>query len=292
MTADLRYVSYGKLNLYLEVIGRRPDGYHDIETIFQTVSLSDELRVREHPSGLLLTCSHPDLETGSGNLVIQAARLLQQRTGCRQGARMHLEKRIPVAAGMAGGSGNAAAALTALNHLWGLGLGLAELQSLGLELGSDVPYCLVGGTAAATQRGEALSPLPEADAVWFVLVHPPIEVSAARVYQSGRLEHSPEQPVDGQTPAFRAAIGALAAGNWPDVVFNRMESAVFYDHSHLAEMRDRLLDAGCLAAAMSGSGPTLFGVCATKQEARRVAGRFEDAPTSVVQPVSPGVEAL
>jgi 4-diphosphocytidyl-2-C-methyl-D-erythritol kinase len=287
----LRYTSYGKLNLYLEVLGRRDDGFHNIETIFQTVSLGDELTFQEHASELRLTCSRADLETGSGNLVVRAAALLRERTGCRRGAQIHLDKRLPVAGGMAGGSGNAAAALVALNRLWGLGLSDVELQALGLELGSDVPYCLVGGTAAATGRGEAIVRLPELAQGWFVLVHPQLSVSAASVYRSGRLTYSAEAPTDGRTPAFQAAIDALATHNWPAVVFNRMEGVVFHDHPELAQCRDDLLALGCVAAAMSGSGPTVFGVCLGEQEARDVAARLEGVATSVVRPVQGGVAA-
>lgn len=287
----LRYISHGKLNLYLDVLGRRDDGYHDIETIFQTVSLGDTLTFEEVDAQLRLTCSRPDLETGDGNLVVRAAELLRARTGCRRGARMHLEKRLPVAGGMAGGSGNAAAALVALNRLWELDLSATALDALALELGSDVPYCLVGGTAAATGRGEAITRLPEVTGQWFVLVHPPLAVSAASVYRSGRLGYSTESPVDGRTPAFQAAIAALDAREWPAVVFNRMEAVVFHDHPVLERLRDRLLDLGCTAAAMSGSGPTLFGVCVSEGEALDVVARLGQAVTaSVAQAVPAGVE--
>ncbi len=287
----LRYISHGKLNLYLDVLGRRDDGYHDIETIFQTVSLGDTLTFEEADAQLRLTCSRPDLETGDGNLVVRAAELLRARTGCRRGARMHLDKRLPVAGGMAGGSGNAAAALVALNRLWELDLGATALHALALELGSDVPYCLVGGTAAATGRGEVLARLPEVTGQWFVLVHPPLAVSAASVYRSGRLGHSTESPVAGRTPACQAAIAALGAREWPAVVFNRMEAVVFHDHPVLESLRDRLLDLGCMGAAMSGSGPTLFGVCASEGHALDVVARLGQGVTaSVAQAVPVGVE--
>ncbi len=264
--------SHAKINLYLDVLRRRDDGYHNIETIFQTVSLCDELSFRCESSGrVTLTCSRPDLETGETNLVCRAAALLRRHTGCARGAAIHLEKNIPVAAGLAGGSGNAAAALVGLNALWELGLSDARLQELALELGSDVPYCLTGGLMAGTLRGERLAPLHASHAWWYVLVHPPLAVSTAQAYNHPLLEKNTEPVGDGRTKSFQCAIDALGAGNIAGAVFNRMERPVFAMHPVLAEIKATLLEAGCLAAAMSGSGPTMFGVCGSHDEALRVA---------------------
>ena len=131
-----------KLNLYLRVIGKRPDGYHEIETLFERIDLADELTLEAHPDQLLLTCDDPTLSCGEDNLVLNAARLLRQVSGTMQGARIHLIKRIPIAAGLGGGSSDAAATLVGLNQLWGLGLEPGRLQELGASLGSDVPFFL------------------------------------------------------------------------------------------------------------------------------------------------------
>ena len=286
------YRSYAKINLFLDVLDRRPDGYHNIETIFQTVTLSDSLAFARQEHGIELTCSVPELPTGGDNLVCRAAQLLLELAGVREGARIRLDKEIPVAAGLAGGSGNAAAALVALNELWGLGLGEDELLGMGARLGADVPYCIVGGTVAATGRGDELTPLPPAPPAWFVLLHPPISVSTASVYNSPALAHNLETPVDGRTPTFQRALDALRAGDWARVVFNRMESAVFPGHPELAKGKQRLVDAGCVAAAMSGSGPTLFGVCEDEGQAREVAAAFRDMRVSVVQANPAGVTRL
>ncbi|MBN2311891.1 MAG: 4-(cytidine 5'-diphospho)-2-C-methyl-D-erythritol kinase [Candidatus Hydrogenedentes bacterium] len=284
------WLSYAKINLYLEVLNRRRDGFHNIETLFQSVGLADRLTFQPRPAGLSMTCSTDALECGPGNLVHRAATLLQQYTGCTQGVHVHLDKRIPIAAGLAGGSGNAAATLAALNALWGLGLPAARLRALGLALGSDVPYCIEGGTVAATGRGERLhrlEPLPE---TWFVLVHPPIAVTAREVYTSPVLERSGERPFAGRTASFRRALRALRAGDWPRLVFNRMERPVFALHPELAAIPQRLVDAGCCAAAMSGSGPTCFGVCTSRAGADRAAGAVGEYPASVVASVDSGVE--
>lgn len=290
--AAMLYRSYAKINLFLDVLDRRPDGYTNIETIFQTVSLCDELLVRENSRDIRLSCSNPDLDAGENNLVYKAAVLLKERSQCPLGANIHLEKRIPIAAGLAGGSGDAAAALVALHAFWGLNWPETRLRALALELGSDVPYCTIGGTAAATGRGEMIAPLPEQAQSWMVLAHPPLAVSAGYVYHHPKLARSPESPQNGRTPAFQNAIEALAKGDFPKVVFNRMEVPVFYDHPELERARDLLLELGCIAAAMSGSGPTLFGVCDTKEDADRVAESFRLYPVSVVCTVPCGVEQI
>lgn len=292
MALPLIYRSYAKVNLYLEVLQRRDDGYHNIETIFQTVGLFDELQFVERPTGISLTCTNPELETGEMNLVFRAAMLLQERFDVTAGVHVHLTKNIPIAAGLAGGSGDAAATLVALNVLWDLRLDSEELQRLALELGSDVPYCLVGRTMGATSRGEALFELPPLPPLWFILVHPQIPVSAARVYNSPLLERSNEPAVDGRTASFERALGLLADGALDRMVFNRMETPVFASHPGLDEIKRELLEGGCIAAAMSGSGPTMFGITTSRRKATKIAARFTGVATSVVQNVPRGVERM
>ncbi|GMV98934.1 MAG: 4-diphosphocytidyl-2-C-methyl-D-erythritol kinase [Candidatus Hydrogenedentota bacterium] len=288
----MEYQSFAKINLYLDVLDRRPDGYTNIETIFQTVSLCDHLRIEPGDRELVLQCSMPGLETDNSNLVMKAALALRHATGCEQGATMTLDKHIPVAAGLAGGSGNCAAALAGLNVLWGLGLSLEELREIAVGLGSDVPYCLTGGTVAATGRGEILTPLRPIAKAWFVLVHPPFHVSTAAVYGSPDLARNTETPNRVGTPRFRSVVTGMKEDRMPEVVFNRMESAAFVMHPELAEVKQLLLDRGCLAAAMSGSGPTVFGLCRSEAQAR---GLVEDGlpyPSSVVHSVDTGVRLV
>ena len=193
---------------------------------------------------------------------------------------------------MAGGSGNAAATLVALNELWELRLPPARLNQLALRLGSDVPYCITGGTMAATRRGEQLSALDPLPQMWFVLIHPDVAVSASRVYNSPQLQLSGERPFAGRTKSFRKAIAALGVGDMNALVFNRMESAVFATLPDLARAKERLLALGCTAAAMSGSGPTLFGVCESKRQAVSIADNFLTFKTSVVCSVPMGLERV
>ena len=155
-----------------------------------------------------------------------------------------------------------------------------------------MPYCITGGTVAATRRGEALQSLTPLPLTWFVLIHPDVTVSTARIYASPRLSFTNEKPFAGRTPAFRRAIRRLADGDVAGVLFNRMEGAVFADRPHLAELKDRLVEAGCTNAAMSGSGATVFGVCASRRDARRVAEAFSDCRTTIVSSVPASIEQI
>ncbi len=284
------YRSYGKINLYLDVLDRRPDGFTNIETIFQTIDLWDELRVEAGGEGIEFTCSDAGLCAPEENLVYRAAKLIRERAGVMDGVKIHLDKRLPVAAGLAGGSGNAAAALIALNDLWSLGLSGEALAEMALALGSDVPYCLSGGTVAATGRGEVMEVLPAITPQWLVLVHPPLGITAGHAYGHPMLTRNLDPVVDGKTEAFRGALSRLACGDVAGMIFNRMESGVFHDHPALATIKDRLRDYGCVAGAMSGSGPTVFGLCADEASARRAGEQFDDYKVSVIQTATQGVE--
>lgn len=293
--SSMTWRSYAKINLYLEVLKKRRDVYHNIETIFQTVSLADELTFLDD-TFIHMTCKGETLETGTSNLVYRAAALLKSFSGYSGGARIQLVKNIPVSAGLAGGSGNAAATLIALNKLWDLRLRIPQLLPLARKLGADVSYCMYGGSVAATLRGDCLAPLPPVSGLWFVLVHPPIAVSAAQVYGHSQLGHSEETPFAGRTLGFRKAIRAFAARDMKNVVYNRMEAPVFSASKHLAPIKKHLLEVGCEAAGMSGSGPTIFGVCNSQQQALRVAEKLQQQGmtyrTSVVSTVPVGVERI
>ena len=292
MNTVLRYRSYAKLNLFLEVVSRRSDGYHELETVFQTVGLYDELSFEPEPHDLILEGDSVKMPPGRENIVLQAAKLLSDRYGVNRGARMTLDKRIPVAAGLAGGSGNAAATLIALNELWELGLGDAALHALALELGSDVPYCLVGGTVAATGRGEQLETLPALAPTWFVLVHPRLHMSTAAVFSHLKLKAPATRSGTDPGDAFAACLRALRAGEALSEIYNRLEEVVFVEHPELEAVKQGILDAGCSVAGMSGSGPTLFGICASQADADAVARGFTERSTSVVQNVGAGVERV
>src|SRR5262249_20761994 len=181
-----------KVNLYLEVLGKRADGYHEIETLMVSVSLYDTLVFKEDsPGQFVLRCNRPELSTGPDNLVTRAADLLRRHTGCTRGARVRLAKRIPLAAGLAGGSTDAAAALAGLTRLWHLGLPDEERAALGAQLGSDVAFFFATPAAWCTGRGERVLPTPLPGRLWFVLVCPPFGLSTAEVYRGVKV---PEEP--------------------------------------------------------------------------------------------------
>ncbi len=288
----LVYRSYGKVNLYLDVLNRRSDGYTNIETIFQSVGVADTLRFSLAEEGLTCACDDPSVPTDDSNLVIRAAQALQRGTGAKHGAHIVIEKHIPVAGGMAGGSSNAAATLVALNELWGLGLSAEALGKHAIDLGSDVPFCLRGGTTAATGRGEIFHALPALPETWLLLLTPGVPISAAAMYHHPYLERSLESPLGEHTPAFNRALNALHDGDFARVVFNRLETPAFHEYPDLLLLKERLIDGGCIAAAMSGSGSTLFGVCASKEEADRLAQEDLHCPLLVVPTVPMGIERI
>ncbi|MFN4259876.1 MAG: 4-(cytidine 5'-diphospho)-2-C-methyl-D-erythritol kinase [Gemmataceae bacterium] len=256
-----------KVNLYLEVLGKRPDGYHDIATLMVAVSLYDTLTFKEEASGQIsLTCDHPSLSVGPDNLVVRAAELLQRRSGCRRGASIHLHKRIPLAAGLAGGSSDAASTLMALNQLWGLEWNKGQLVELAAELGSDMPFFFSTPAAWCTGRGEIVQPLTQPRPLHLVLLCPPVEVSTAAVYGRVRL---PRRPLRGE-PARRAftrgdveAIGRC--------LHNRLQPAAEEVCPEIARWRHCLQQLQPVGCALSGSGGSLFALCRDETEAQRLA---------------------
>ena len=257
-----------KVNLALEVLRRRPDGYHEIATVMQTVDLSDRL-ILEDADGLEVRTSAPGVPTDERNLAYRAAVALRDAAGVQRGARITLDKRIPVAAGLGGGSTDAAAVLVGLNRLWGLRWPAAGLEELAVGLGMDVPFFLRGGAALATGRGERLAPLGGA-ALGLVLVNPRFAVSTADMY--GRV--TPSMYSDGRRAReTAAALETRRAGRVAVSLYNGLEVAARAAYPQIGQMQAALVAAGALGAAMSGSGPTVFGVARSWEQARQIRGR-------------------
>ena len=259
-----------KVNLFLEVLAKRPDGYHEIATLMVAVSLYDTLEIKEDASAAVqLQCDDPNVPRGADNLVCRAAVLLQERVRPAQqlcGARVRLRKRIPQAAGLAGGSSDAAAALAGLNAFWQLNLSEPELAALGAELGSDIPFFLSGGAAWCTGRGEHAARLTPGRVLWFVLVCPWIHLGTADVYRGVTVPDTPQSGED-ICNAFMtgdvAAIGRRLHNRLQDVA-ERLCPDVALWQARL----ESLWPAGC---CMSGSGPSLFALCHDQRQAQRVA---------------------
>jgi 4-diphosphocytidyl-2-C-methyl-D-erythritol kinase len=268
-----------KVNLCLDVFDLRPDGYHEVASVMQSLALHDVLALEAVPEGISLQVAGEAVAAGEENLVLRAARRLAAATGCRRGAAVMLHKNIPVAAGLGGGSADAAAALAGLDRLWELGCAAGFLAEIGAELGADVPFCLTGGTALATGRGEKLTRLPPLPELGVLLLKPPYGLSAGAVYRafdSARPNHR---------PVARQMAEALAGGDWRRALqwcSNALEAVVFKEHPELAVLKQELQEAGALCALMSGSGPTVFGIFGTVAEAARAGESFKHRPLHVI----------
>ncbi|NJK72517.1 MAG: 4-(cytidine 5'-diphospho)-2-C-methyl-D-erythritol kinase [Synechococcaceae cyanobacterium SM2_3_60] len=255
----------GKINLYLEITGKRADGYHSVVMVLQSVALADRL-VLERQDTVELRCDRDELPTDARNLAIKAALLLQQHTGYHGGVRIEIQKAIPIGAGMAGGSADAAAVLVGLNQLWQLGLTIPELESLAADLGSDVPFCIRGGTVLAIGRGEQLSPLIGLPNCPLVIVKPrDLSVSTAWAYQN-------YQATAAHTP-LSAMLSAIAHQDFAEIgryLSNDLEPTVLAAQPEVAAAKS-LLQAACpLGVMMSGSGPTVFALCANAAAAAQL----------------------
>ena len=256
-----------KVNLFLEVLGRRADGYHDLATLMVTVGLFDTVELREAASGdVSLACGHPDLSTGPDNLVCRAVDLVRRRFGVRTGVDVRLHKRIPMQAGLAGGSSDAAATLAGLNRLWRLGLEANELGRLGADLGSDVSFFFFAPAAWCTGRGEIVQPLRPGRPLDLVLACPRVGLSTAAVFRALRL---PAQPVDGE--AVRLAFQAGDVNAISRLLHNRLQEPAEELCPEVARVRRRLVECKPAGALMSGSGSTVFALGADAADASRIA---------------------
>lgn len=261
MSPTLKLKAPAKVNLTLEVLGRRHDGYHDVASVMQTVDLWDVVALELHHD-LVLECDRRELET-EDNLALQAARLLQREAGVSYGARIRLEKRIPVAAGLGGGSSDAAAVLRGLNRLWGLGLSRQRLLDLAARLGSDVPFFLYGGTAAVHGRGERVRPLPPAPLGWLVLVCPAIRMpdKTAALYRRLGPSHYTGGGLSRKLEARIRGGGDVP----PQLLFNVFDAVAFDAYPDLREYWDGLYRTGAREIHLTGSGPTLFAPVARRE---------------------------
>ncbi len=265
--------AYAKINIGLDVLRRRADGYHEVKMIMQTVDIYDELVLeRRKQPGIELRMDNSELPSGGDNLICRAADLLFREKEITGGVNISLTKRIPIAAGMAGGSADAAAALRGLNELFDMGYSLKELQALGVGLGADIPYCLAGGTMLSEGIGEILTPLPAPPAAHLVIAKPDINVSTAFVYgnlHADRLAWHPD--IDGM-------IVALQKGDLDgitDRLGNVLETVTVKAHPVIEQIKELLRKQGAENALMSGSGPTVFGIFKEKETAARAAEAVE-----------------
>lgn len=261
---EYQIMAYAKINLGLDVVKRLPNGYHQVKMIMQSVGIRDELILEKAGSGIALTTDSHELPADESNLACKAARLMLDKYRISGGVRIRLKKNIPVAAGMAGGSADAAAVMKGMNRLFNLDAPLAQLMEYGVSIGADVPYCLLGGTALAEGIGEKLTPLPPLPNCQILAVKPDISVSTKYVY-----EHLDAQGISCH-PDIDGMEAAVRAGDLPGILSrmaNVLETVTIQAHPVIAELKNRMLELGAAGSLMSGSGPTVFGIFTDSQAA-------------------------
>lgn len=264
----------GKINLGLDVLGRRENGYHDVRMVMQTVYLYDQIRMEKTKKpGIELLTNLFYLPVNENNLAYQAADLLMKEFHVKEGVKITLDKHIPVAAGMAGGSSNAAAVLFGINRMFSLGLSQKELMERGVTLGADVPYCVMRGTVLAEGIGEILTPLPACPKCHVLIAKPPISVSTKLVYEkldSHEIENHPD--IDGIIDGLYDQDITKVASRMGNV----LEKVTIEEYPVIEQIKNVMKEQGALNAMMSGSGPTVFGLYETKEKARKAASKIRE----------------
>jgi 4-diphosphocytidyl-2-C-methyl-D-erythritol kinase len=270
---EITLSAYGKINLGLDVIGKRSNGYHDVSMIMQSVELCDTLTVKKcsGTSGIQFSSSLDELSDPAENLAVRAASLLMEEFHIHDGLSIELKKRIPVAAGMAGGSTDAAAALKAVNELFDLGMDWKELARYGVRLGADIPYCLLSGTALSEGIGEILTPLSPAPDCFVLLVNPGIHISTKYVYEhldaADSLKH----------PDIEGMKQSIEEHNYPKMVSlleNILETVTIPKAPVISKIKEQMLSYGADGSLMSGSGPTVFGLFSDEKRCEDAAAHF------------------
>lgn len=265
----------GKINLGLDVLGKRPDGYHDVRMVMQTIYLYDQITItkRKEP-GIGLSTNLFYLPVNENNLAYRAAKLLMDEFEIRSGVDIFLEKHIPVAAGMAGGSSNAAAVLYGINRMFDLGLSMEELMKRGVSLGADVPYCIMRGTVLAEGIGEILTSLPPMPRCQIVVAKPPVSVSTKMVYEkidSRRIVEHPD--IDGIIEGLKEGDVTKIASRMGNV----LEQVTVEEYPVIDKIKKLMNEGGAKGAMMSGSGPTVFGIFTEKSLAKKAALKIREA---------------
>ncbi len=270
----LRIRAHAKINLYLDVVGKRDDGYHNLETVFHSIALHDEIILRERSTtGIKVLCDHPHVPLDTHNLAYRAADALSNLVDGFGGLEIQINKRIPVAAGLAGGSANAAAVLVGVNTLFSLGLSNKTLMTIGTKLGADVPFCIQGGAAFGTGIGDILTPLPPLIDLPIVIINPGIAISTKDIFQNLNIT---------LTKPTNESIIICTCVEKGDVVgvgrnlYNLLETQVFSKHTILASLKTQLsAQSGCYGALMSGSGASIFSLMENSVTAKQCESLFK-----------------
>lgn len=259
----MKYRAYAKINLGLDVLRKRQDGYHEVRMIMQNIGVCDVLEFEKvQESGIQIDINNSDLPVNEDNLIYKAAKLIMDKYDIKEGLKVSLTKNIPVAAGLAGGSTDAAATLKAVNDLWTLGLTGEELRNLGVKIGADVPYCIMGGTAISEGIGEILSPICDCPKCYVLIAKPPVGVSTKYVYEHLKINELVHPDIDAIIEAIEHDNICAVADNLGNV----LESVTIGEYPVIEDIKNIMKENGALNALMSGSGPTVFGLFDNKEK--------------------------
>ncbi len=272
--------SYSKINLTLNILGKRRDGYHNIETIMQSINLADRIFIKEEKEGVKIKCSHPLVPVDTQSLTYRSAEKILNRYRIKKGVKIEIDKKIPLASGMAGGSANSASILVGINKLFALNLSNKDLREIGEELGMDVPFCIQNGTALAYHKGEKVTPLPPINPpLWIIIINPGFEIPTKWAYNNldlGLIKREKNSTI--------AMLKALKEGGLEGIaknLFNSFEGLVIKKYPEIGKIKDRLVEEGALGALMSGSGPTVFGIAQNKEQALRIYEKLKSEYKSI-----------
>jgi 4-diphosphocytidyl-2-C-methyl-D-erythritol kinase len=269
---ELTLQAAAKINLYLDILGRRSDGYHEIESIIQSVRLYDKIILRLKGKGIKIRCTHPEVPLDQENICYRAAEILLTVLGMKQGLEIEIQKNIPIGSGLAGGSADAAATLIGMRKLFQIDIPFSDLSKLALELGSDVPFCLTGGTALVRGRGEKIIPLPLLKNVWFILVDPRIPISTSWVYSRLEGKLTKKRLNIKLTKELIEEEGMRGINKFP--LYNKLEEVVIERFPTLRDIKVKLIESGAVGALMTGSGSTVFAVVEDEKRVESILGRL------------------
>ncbi|NJD01783.1 MAG: 4-(cytidine 5'-diphospho)-2-C-methyl-D-erythritol kinase [Ruminiclostridium sp.] len=272
--ASTELFAYAKINLSLDVIGKRDDGYHELRMIMQSIKLHDIVHIETAASGIAVSCDNKQVPSDLENIAGKAALLITGKFGIKGGLKIYVKKNIPVAAGLAGGSADAAAVLKGINDLFSLGVSNTGLMAMGKQIGADVPFCIAGGTMLAEGIGEKLTALASFSGVNLVLIKPKIGVSTAWVYKNldiGKIINRPD------TEKLIAALGNSDINQVAANMKNVLEGVTIPSYNVIQEAKDRLIEMGAIGSMMSGSGPAVFGIFTDRHKAEKAYKATKDS---------------
>ena len=266
--------AHAKVNLFLEILGKRDDGYHEIETIMQEIDLADNLQFEEIQEGIKLECNNKNIPINQDNLVCKAANLILKECGIKKGVLINLEKNIPVGAGLGGGSSDAAATLKALNSLWKVGLNDGDLIEFAAKLGSDIPFFINGKTSLCSGRGEVISPVKVRDRMDYLILFPRVHISTETIYKNLKIDLTKKRK---DVSFFLDALKYSEVVGISKLLFNRLEEVIFTTYPDLLQIKSALESFDFCGLSISGSGSAFFGLCNDRHQAEVIKSKVESS---------------